>query len=82
MRKINATEAKNRFGTYLQKSMSEPIIIEKNNQPSAVLMSYEDYEKFVALEDAYWAAKAYEAEQEGYLSEEESLAALKLSSDK
>ncbi len=79
---INETEAKNRFDTYLQKSKNGPVIIEKNNQPSAILISHEEYERLVTYEDAYWAKKADEAAQEGYLSEKESLAALKLSSDK
>ena len=79
---INETEAKNRFDTYLQKSKNQPVVIERNNQPSAILISHEEYERLVAYEDAHWAKKADEAEKEGYLTEEESLAALQLSRDK
>jgi prevent-host-death family protein len=73
MKTINATEAKNRFGWYLQMSIAEPIFIEKNRRPSAVLLSFEEYEKLKRLEDLYWAKKALKAEKEGYLGEPESL---------
>lgn len=70
---VNATEVKNRMGRYLQKSITEPVVIEKTNRPFAVLISYEEYERLRRLEDAYWIEKAKQAEKEGYIGVEESM---------
>ena len=74
---VNATDAKNKFGKYLQDSISEPVIIIKNHNPSAVLMSFKEYERLCRLEDQYWANKAFDAEKDGYLDNEESMGFLK-----
>ena len=77
MANINATEAKNRFGKYLQISIVEPVIIEKTNNPLAVLLSYKEYERLCRLEDEYWANKALAAEKEGYIGHQESIKVIK-----
>lgn len=68
----NATQFKNHLGEYMQKIYQEPVIIEKSGKPSAVLISYDMYEKLVDLEDFYWGLKAEEAAKEGFLSPKES----------
>ena len=68
---ITATELKNRLGRYLNAAETQPVIISKSGRAKSVLMSFEKYERFLALEDAYWGEKAKQAESEGFLSEEE-----------
>jgi prevent-host-death family protein len=70
---VNATELKNRMGRYLQKSVTEPVIIEKTHRPFAVILSYDEYERLRRLEDAYWIEKAKQGEKEGFVGVEESM---------
>lgn len=74
---VKATEVKIHFGKYLEDSIKNPVTIEKSGRKVAVLLSLEEYERLTAIEDSYWAEKAAEAEKEGYLTREESIAALK-----
>ena len=72
MKGVPASEVKNRFGQYQQQAMVAPVVILKASNPASVLMSYAEYERLTAIEDAYWAARAAAAEAEGYLGVEES----------
>jgi antitoxin Phd len=74
---ITATELKNRLGRYLDMAETDPVMVEKSGRPKSVLISHEMYRKFLALEDAYWAQKAADAESEGYLGERGTGKALK-----
>ena len=49
----------------------KPVLIKKSGRIKSVLISHEMYEKFLALEDAYWAYLARQAEAEGYSGEDE-----------
>lgn len=69
---VNAKEAQTRFGEIMIKVNKEPIAISRYGKAAAVVISYEEYQKFQDLEDFYWGIKAKEAEEEGYLSVEES----------
>jgi prevent-host-death family protein len=73
---ISATELKNRLGRYLDAAETSPVFVEKSGRKKSVLISNAMYEKFLAYEDAYWASKAKQAEEEGYLGEEASEAVL------
>ncbi|MCX7123346.1 MAG: type II toxin-antitoxin system Phd/YefM family antitoxin [Gammaproteobacteria bacterium] len=44
---VNATDFKNKLGQYLQKIYAEPIVINKMGQPTAVLLSYAEYERLI-----------------------------------
>jgi prevent-host-death family protein len=79
MKTVNSTEIKNRMGQYFQQAMAEPIYIERNGRPFAVLMSVEEYERLTRIVDAYWGEKAKAAEAEGFLSEQETKEFLKTS---
>jgi antitoxin Phd len=68
---VTATEFKRKLGQYLDASERNPVIIRKSGRIKSVLISSEMYEKFMALEDAYWAQKAKQAEVGGYLGEDE-----------
>jgi antitoxin Phd len=68
MKRIAATEAKNRFGAVIDQALAEPIMIEKSGRASVVVMSASEYERLMALEDAYWASRAAKAEAGGWAS--------------
>ena len=74
---VAAKQAKQSFGQLLDDAQREPVRIERNGRPVAVVISNADFERFEALEDAYWGRLAEEAEKEGYLSFEESEKLLK-----
>lgn len=44
MEKLTANEAKTHFGQLLLKAQSEPVQIDKNGKPVAVVLSIEDYQ--------------------------------------
>ncbi len=44
MEKLTANEAKTHFGQLLMKAQSEPVQIDKNGKPVAVVISIEDYQ--------------------------------------
>jgi len=69
-----ATEVKNKFGKYSDIARKEPVIVEKTGRKSIVLIAFEEYERLVQMEDAYWAEKAARAEADGYVGPEESMA--------
>ncbi len=71
MANANATDVKNRFGEFMEKAQREPVTVEKTGRSYAVLISFEEYERLTALEDAYWGALATRAEASGYASPEE-----------
>ncbi len=73
MRDVTSTDMKNRFGEYLEAARTEPVIIKKTGRRVAVLTSYHDYERLVAIENSYWAEKAERAEAAGYSGEQTSL---------
>lgn len=70
---VSATEIKNRLGQYLARVAVEPVTIEKNGRPAAVLLSFEDYELLQRSDDFFWGQAARAAEAEGFLSVEDSL---------
>ena len=73
MKSIKATEIKQRLGRYLQMAVTEPVVIERTGRPFAVIVSIEEYERLVRLEDAYWTERTRQAEKEGFLGVEESM---------
>jgi antitoxin Phd len=70
---VTATEFKNRLGQYLDMAETDPVVVEKAGRIKSVLISNAMYKKFLAYEDAYWANKAKQAEDEGYLGPEGSV---------
>lgn len=81
MKTVSAAEAKNRFGVLLESVQREPVRIEKNGRPVAVVLSQTEYEKLATLfeeaENAYWGQLAREGEASGYMSAEETAAFFK-----
>lgn len=73
MKTVTATKAKYEFGHLLDAAQREPVTIEKNGRPVAVLLCLEEYERLEALEDAWWAARAEAAaKSDDWLGVEES----------
>jgi|HubBroStandDraft_1064217.scaffolds.fasta_scaffold326577_2 prevent-host-death family protein len=67
MKTATATDVKNKFGEYLEHSRNEAIEVRKTGRPVAVLLSWEEYERLSALDDAWWAEQARKAEKKGYV---------------
>ena len=74
MKEAAATDVKNKFGQMLETVMSEPVAIEKNGRPVAVMMSMAEYERLIEIEDRYWGEKALKALEEGFASDAETKA--------
>jgi prevent-host-death family protein len=61
---VQATELKTRLGQYLEAAIKEPVVIERSGRNTAVIISIDEYNRFLALEDYYWGMRAIEAEKE------------------
>ncbi len=72
MQTVSSVEAKTKFGQLLDMAQKGPVAVEKHGRPVSVMISYEDFEHYQALEDKMWALAAKEAETEGYLSSKDS----------
>ncbi len=68
--RATATDVKNRFGEFLDRAQKEPITIEKNGRPVAMLISMEEHEILEKAEDFVWGIRACEAEKSGYIGHE------------
>ncbi|BBO81726.1 type II toxin-antitoxin system Phd/YefM family antitoxin [Desulfosarcina ovata] len=68
---VTATEFKRKLGQYLDEAERNPVIIKKSGREKSVLLSIDEYNRLMALEDAYWAQQAKQAEAGGYLGEAE-----------
>ena len=62
---VTATETKNHFGKVLRQTAKGPVTIEKSGSPVAVLVSYDTFERYQALEDYYWGEMAKAARGKG-----------------
>ena len=71
-----ATDVKNRFGEFMDRAQREPVTVDKSGRSYAVLLSFEEYQRLLAAEDALWVARADKAAESGFLSTEESMALL------
>jgi prevent-host-death family protein len=69
MKRVTATEAKNRFGEILDASLTEPVLIEKNGRGVAVLLSRDEFERLSPTENRRILIKAlHEESMERYAS--------------
>ena len=57
METMNATDAKREFGEVLLKVQKEPVAINKNGKPVAVMISAADYEILVSLNEDWLKAE-------------------------
>ncbi len=61
MKTINAKTAQEFLGLVLSTAQREPVTIEQDGLPVAVIISPEDYMILEALEEAYWAEHGQDA---------------------
>lgn len=57
MQTLTASDAKREFGDLLLKVQSEPVSINKNGKPVAVVLSYAEYEQLAAHKSAHLKAQ-------------------------
>jgi len=76
MKTVTATELKNQTGRQIEAALTSPVVVNKANRPVAVLISYEEFQRYQALEDHYWGDLAKEASEEGFLTAKASNALL------
>ena len=67
---VKATDAKQKFGYFLNEARIKPVIIEKSGRETAALISIERYRELQAIEDAYWIAQAEAGIQSGFVGPE------------
>ncbi|AFJ45750.1 type II toxin-antitoxin system Phd/YefM family antitoxin [Shimwellia blattae] len=61
MHTLTANEAKTQFGNMLLKVQREPVQINRNGKPVAVVVSAEDYQQLEALKQQWLRAKIQRA---------------------
>jgi prevent-host-death family protein len=76
MKTVTATELKNKTGRQIEAALTSPVVVEKAHRPVAVLISYEEFQRYQALEDRYWGELAKKASKEGFLTAKASSALL------
>jgi prevent-host-death family protein len=72
---FTARDAKTRFGEVLDEALGRPIGITRHDRLTAYVVSKRDFESLVGrvqeLEDQLWLARAENAREEGFVSDEE-----------
>lgn len=77
MKTVTATELKTKTSETLATAQNEPVTVEKNGRPVAVIVPHADYERLLKLENDYWLARVEEAEKSGYIGAEATTAFFK-----
>ena len=65
MRQVNSTDFKTHFGEFVDLVRDEPIEVLRGSKPVGVFLAREEYDHLLALDDAYWIARAQAAEASG-----------------
>jgi len=58
MTTMTATEAKTRFGDLADQVRSGPIRVTRSGRDAMVIMSAEEFDRLVEIEDRYWGEQA------------------------
>lgn len=69
---ISAKDAKNNFGQLLNSAQINPVEIHKHGTSVAVILSSEEYHRLEEIEDKYWLEQSRKAEENGFISAQES----------
>ena len=64
---MNATTVKNKFGQAMDQAQKEPVLVTKSGRDAVVILSKDEYENLLSVEDAYWSERAKTAEARGYI---------------
>ncbi|MBA5690178.1 hypothetical protein [Rugamonas apoptosis] len=70
MLKVNEDEVAQEFDTWLQRALTQPLVIEPAGGEAVVMLSLAEFERLREAEDEHWAACARRANTEGYLDHE------------
>lgn len=66
-------EVESRFDEFLDLVQEQPIVIEEEGRPRAVMLAYDEYDRLQRMDDYFWGKRALEAEKEGFVGHEESM---------
>ena len=72
MKTLPSKKAQNGFGELIDTAQREPVVIQRRGRSVAVVMSFEEYERLEALQDALWGERAAKAEKEGFIGKKAS----------
>jgi len=67
MLKVSSDAVAQQLDEFVRMALTQSIVIEKPQQPTVVLLSLDEYQRLQALDDAYLAACARQANKEGYI---------------
>lgn len=67
------SEFRNRIGEYLGKLSGAPVVLERHGKPTAVVLSYEEYQRLQQMEDAWWGERARAALESGLVGHDEAI---------
>ncbi len=72
MKTVSASDAKSHFGELLDTAIAEPVAVKRGKREVAVVLSWAQYERLKALEEAEINRQSRAAENGPFLSAEES----------
>lgn len=72
MNTVNAAFAKQNFGNCLMSVSGGPILIEESGNPAAVLLSFDEYNRLISIENKMLLNEAINSASNGFLNESES----------
>ena len=58
MTEVTATELQSKTGAIIDQALLNPIQVTRNKRSVVVLVSAKEYERLIAVEDAYWGEMA------------------------
>ncbi|MBA5639168.1 hypothetical protein H3H37_19085 [Duganella sp. LX20W] len=67
MLKVKEDEVAQELDTWLQRALTQPLVIEPAGRDAVVMLSLAEFERLQDAEDEHWAACARRANTEGYL---------------
>ena len=71
MNEVTATELQSKTGSVIDQALLTPVKITRNKRSVAVLISTKEYERLMAIEDAYWGEMAAIAVKTNSVSEKD-----------
>jgi prevent-host-death family protein len=77
LKTVSTGTLKARLLHYIDVASFEPIVIQKKEGPAAVIISFDEYTRLMALERNFWIQRSRNAERSGYLGVAKSTELLK-----
>ena len=77
MNHTSISDFRSKIGDYLGHLGSAPVVLERHGKPTAVVLSYAEYQRLQDLEDAWWGERAQAALESGLVGHEETMQHLK-----